>query len=109
MSASANRANTIAERAISKAKGYRSILNRSGLLDEGNASAPARRPAASGAVSEGVEGRAAASRNARMIGESRVRAERPVTGRPVVAGPGRPVQSSDPVVNQIAKNISSDL
>lgn len=108
LSAASNRANTIAERAIAKAKTYRSMLNRAGLLDEEGAQAPAaRRPVASETVSEGVEDRA--ERPARMIGESRVRSERPVTGRPVVAGAGRPVQSSDPVVNQIAKNISIDL
>ncbi len=101
LSASSNRANTIAERAIAKAKGYRSMLNRAGLLDEEGAAAPARRQ-----VSESVDNRS--ERPARMIGESRIRSERPVTGRPVVAG-ARPVQSSDPVVNQIAKNISIDL
>jgi hypothetical protein len=104
LSAASNRANTIAERAIASAKNYRSMLSRAGLLaGEGSP----RRSAASGTVSEGVESRA--ERPVRMIGESRVRAERPVTSRPVVAGAGRAVQSSDPVVNQIAKNISTDL
>lgn len=106
LSSASNRANTIAERAISKAKTYRSMLNRAGLLDESNSP---RRPAAAGTFSEGVENRGP-RRDVRMIGESRVRAERPVTGRPSVAGPARtPVQSNDPVVNQIAKNIATDL
>lgn len=108
LAASANRAHTLAERAISKAKSYRSMLNGAGLLDEGRRNPAPRRPVAPGTVSEGVENRA--MREGRVIGESRVRSERPMTGRPTVAGPVRNnVQSNDPVVNQIAKNISFDL
>lgn len=159
LSTASSRANVIAERAIHKAKSYRSLLAKAGLAEskyeESQEEGGEEEGGEEGSMKEGgaqlphppeevrlrrggrrsggehtssispedleklnpqhanppphlaLEGRN--RRNMRMIGESRVRSQRPVTSSPMVGGPSPIQQSSDPVVNQIARNIATDL
>lgn len=128
LSTASSRANLIAERAIHKAKSYRSLLAKAGLAeakyaegkyqeseeeggegdegDEGGEETPKEAKSCSLPMRKMEESRASTRR---MIGESRIPSQRPMTSSPMVGGPSPIQQSSDPVVNQIARNIAIDL
>lgn len=135
LSTVSSRASLIAEKAIHKAKSYRSLLAKAGLTESSETEEDVKegmtcKEGSSGEekMSEGTYEEGASEekvseasirdrmmeesrirRRARMIGESRIRSQRPVTSSPMVGGPSPIQQSSDPVVNQIARNIAIDL
>lgn len=107
--AATNRSNRLAERALTKAKQYRSALDRVGVLESKTKKQQATRKTVAEARRPAPRAPAAApSRGGRLIGESRRRSARPATSRPAGVG-RRPMQSVDPLVNQVARNMDVDL
>ena len=104
LAAGFNRSNALAERAMVTAKRYRAVLAKNGLVET------TTKPQPKGKTVK--EDRRAQPRR-RTIGESRRRSARPQTTRPTKAQPagrtGNTPRTGDPVVDQVARSMESDL